>query len=48
MLELKSTLSKVLRNFHISVKEGFEPQDALELVIKSMNGVMVKLDKRIY
>lgn len=48
MLELKSTISKVLRNFHVSVKEGFEPQDALELVIKSMNGVMVKLDKRIY
>lgn len=48
MLEVKSTISKVLRHFHVSVQPGFEPQDALELVIKSNNGVMIKLEKRVY
>lgn len=48
MLEIKSTVSKVLRHYHLSIEDGFEPQEALELVIKSQNGVMIKLDKRVY
>lgn len=46
MLEMKSTVAKVLRNFHLSVENGFEPQDSLELIIKSINGVRIKLEKR--
>lgn len=48
MYEIKSTVSKMLRHFKLSVENGFEPQDSLELVIKSKNGVMVKLENRIY
>ena len=48
MLEMKSTISKILRHYHVSLSDGFEPQDALELVIKSMNGVMIKIEKREY
>lgn len=48
MLELKSTISKILRYYHVALVDGFEPQDALELVIKSLNGVMIKITKRVY
>ena len=46
MLEIKSTVSKVLRNFTLSIEQGFLPQDSLELVIKSKNGVMIKIKNR--
>jgi cytochrome P450 family 4 len=48
MLEMKSTVSKVLRHFKLSLVGNFEPEDSLELVIKSRNGVMIKLENRIY
>lgn len=48
MLEIKSTISKILRNFRVNLASNFEPEDSLELVIKSRNGVMIKLDKRVY
>ncbi|KAG5678462.1 hypothetical protein PVAND_008134 [Polypedilum vanderplanki] len=46
MLELKSTVSKVVLNYKLSVKENFTPEDALELVIKSTNGIMLKIESR--
>jgi len=46
MLEMKSTISKVLRHYVLSIVDDFEPLDSLELVIKSKNGVMVKISKR--
>lgn len=48
MLEIKSTVSKILRYYHISLENEFEPQDSLEIVIKSKNGVKIKLQKRDY
>lgn len=48
MLEIKSTVSKVLRNFRLSVAENYSTLDSLELVIKSMNGVQIRLEKRHY
>lgn len=48
MLEIKSTVSKVLRHYQLSIDDGFEPQEALEIVIKSQNGVMIKLNERVY
>lgn len=48
MLEVKSTISKILRHYQVSLQDGFEPQDSLELVIKSINGVMIKLEQRAY
>lgn len=48
MLEIKSTISKILRHYKVGLENNFEPQDALELVIKSKNGVMITLDQRIY
>lgn len=49
MLELKSTLSKVLRNFELySAGEKFEPLLAAELILKSKNGIHIQLKKRTY
>lgn len=46
MLEMKSTISKVLRHYQLSVQENYEPIDVLELIIKSKNGVMLKIKDR--
>ena len=46
MLEMKSTISKVLRHYHLSVLENYEPIDVLELIIKSKNGIMLKIKNR--
>jgi cytochrome P450 family 4 len=46
MLEIKSTISKVLQNFEIQLPKNFALQESLELVIKSTNGVMLKLMRR--
>lgn len=46
MLELKSTISKIIRNFHISVDADFKPKVFLGLIIKSANGIVLKLDDR--
>ncbi|CAO1297746.1 unnamed protein product [Diamesa tonsa] len=46
MLEMKSTISKVLRHYHLSVQENHEPIDVLELIIKSNNGIMLKIKDR--
>lgn len=47
MLELKCSLAKILRAFQILPVKGFQPQPLSELVIKSGNGVEVKLNKRV-
>ncbi|CRK95471.1 CLUMA_CG008940, isoform A [Clunio marinus] len=48
MLELKSTVSKMLRHYFISLPRNYQPEDCLEIVIKSKNGVMIQLDERVY
>lgn len=47
MLELKCSLATILRNFEILPVEGFKPLLLAELVMKSGNGVHVKLKKRV-
>lgn len=46
MLELKCSLSKIIRHFEILPVAGFEPVPLAEAVMKSGNGVEVKLKKR--
>lgn len=46
MLELKTTLSVLLRNFEILPVVDFEPLQIPELVIKSGNGIRIRLRKR--
>lgn len=48
MLELKSTISKVLRNFQLKVSPDFQPIDVLELITKSSNGIWIELETRGY
>lgn len=48
MLELKSTVSKIIRNFRINVVADFKPIDVLDLIIKSANGIMLQLTERTY
>ncbi|KAL5276593.1 hypothetical protein ACFFRR_002047 [Megaselia abdita] len=47
MLELKCSLAKILRSFKILPVQDFKPQPLAELVMKSGNGVEVKLEKRV-
>ncbi|XP_055911116.1 probable cytochrome P450 4s3 [Eupeodes corollae] len=46
MLELKCTLSNILRAYELLPVEGFVPLPLAELVIKSGNGIQVRLRKR--
>lgn len=47
MLEMKSTVSKILRNFKLfPAGHDFEPVIAAEVVLKSINGINIKLKKR--
>lgn len=46
MLEIKSALSKILRNFELLPVEGFEPVLLFEMILKSRDGIPVKLKKR--
>lgn len=46
MLEMKCTLSKLLRAFDILPAENFEPIRQLALVMKTVNGIQVRLRKR--
>lgn len=47
MLELKCAIAKILRRFEILPVEGFKPLVLAELVMKSGNGVEVRLKKRV-
>jgi len=47
MLELKSTISQVLRSFKVIESDSKEdPRFTLDLVLKSANGLKVKLQLR--
>ncbi|KAL5276591.1 hypothetical protein ACFFRR_002045 [Megaselia abdita] len=46
MLELKCTLSKILRKFQILPVEGFKPLPLAEMVTKSCNGIQIRLKRR--
>lgn len=46
MLEIKSVLSKLLKDFEFSKEADFEPELAPEIVLKSRNGIMLKIKKR--
>lgn len=48
LLEMKSTVSKLLRHYEISVPKDFEPIDILEVIVKSKNGVQLKIKERVY
>ena len=49
MLELKSTISKVLRNYELfSAGEKFELILVNEVILKSKNGVNLILKDRVY
>ena len=48
MLEMKSTISKVLRHFEIESEPGFEPALKPEIVLKSSNGIKLRLKARCY
>jgi hypothetical protein len=47
MMEMKSTISQVLRSFKVIESDSKEdPRFALDLVLKSANGLKVKLQLR--
>lgn len=46
MLELKATISKVLRNYRLLPVPGFEPVLVAESILKSANGIRIKLEER--
>lgn len=48
MLEIKSTISKLLRHFELSVEKGYELRLYLEMVLKSENGVHIHFKDRVY
>jgi cytochrome P450 family 4 len=48
MLEMKSIISKMLRNFEITLAEGFEPTLVYAIILKPSNGIKIKLSPRVY
>lgn len=46
MLEMKSTISKVLRNFELAVAPGYEPILISELILRPENGVVLIMKDR--
>ena len=48
MLEMKSTISKVLRHFEIALADGYEPTLVYAIILKPSNGVKIRLSPRIY
>ncbi|CAO1410710.1 unnamed protein product [Diamesa serratosioi] len=48
MLEMKSTISRTLRHFKLSVEEGYEPILINEIILRPENGVKLHLNERIY
>ncbi|KAL7047141.1 hypothetical protein ACKWTF_002809 [Chironomus riparius] len=46
MYEIKTTISKIILNYKIKLEKNFKPQDSLELVIKSKNGIMIQIESR--
>ncbi|XP_031342172.1 uncharacterized protein LOC116170124 [Photinus pyralis] len=48
MVELKSTISNILRNFEILPVAGHEPELSLEVILKSYNGLRIQLKSRTF
>jgi hypothetical protein len=48
MLEIKSTISKMIRNFELSVADEYELKLYVELILKSEGGVKIHLKNREY
>lgn len=46
LLELRVTLVRLLREFEFTPVDGFKPQFAIELVLRSFNGLMVNVHRR--
>lgn len=47
MLELKLALAKILRTFNVLPVDGFEPILVGRLVMCSLNGIQIRLSKRL-
>lgn len=48
MLEIKSIIVKILKNFEVSLSDGDDPILIAEIVLKSKNGINVMLKPRVY
>jgi hypothetical protein len=48
MLEMKSTVSKILRNFELKPSPGFEPILVADLILRPENGIEIIMNERKY
>jgi hypothetical protein len=48
MLEMKSTISKILRNFELKPSPGFEPILVADIILRPENGIKIMLNERKY
>lgn len=48
MLEVKSIIVKILKNFEVTLADGADPILIAEIVLKSKNGINVTLKPRVY
>lgn len=46
VLEMKSVVMKIIKNFEIEAIDGFEPALVAELILRSENGVQLKFKRR--
>lgn len=46
MLEMKTAISKILRNFELSLAANFEPILVMGLTLKPENGILLKIESR--
>lgn len=48
ILEMKSIISKMLRNYEMKVAKDFEPSLVAEMILRPSNGIKLKLSPRKY
>lgn len=46
LMEMKTVVSKVLRNFEILVPSSYEPVIVAELILRPQNGIMLEFRQR--
>lgn len=46
ILEMKSTISKILRHYELLPVEDFEPALITDMTLKSSNGILIRLKER--
>lgn len=46
LLEIKTVISKILQKFVLKLDEGFEVQCVWEVILKPINGVYLKMERR--